>query len=275
MPNRQAISPTDTLASEARFDANGLIAAYPDARVLSKVLWMPRGHVDSWHSHNWHQLVFPASGLLQTQVRDTRFILPHNGALFIPATQEHESRVLVDTQFIGLYLDPAYSQGFPTQAKPLAVSPFLRELLLHLTQAPSPQASDARLRLLAVLKDEVIQSAPYRLGLLLPKDKRLLRIFDEQVARPALEMTLAQWAERVGASERTLSRLFARELGCSYPLWRQHLRLLSSLTQLEQGETVQQVAFQAGYQSDSAFICAFKGLFDQTPHQYRSQNRPT
>jgi len=77
------------------------------------------------------------------------------------------------------------------------------------------------------------------------------------------------WSKQVGASERTLSRLFTKEVGMTYPLWRQHLRLISSLNLLETTLSVQEVAFKVGYNADSLFIYAFKQLFRQTSQQYR------
>ena len=56
----------------------------------------------------------------------------------------------------------------------------------------------------------------------------------------------------------------------SFPLWRQHLRLVSSLNLLETNLSVQEIAFKVGYNADSSFIFAFKKLFQQTPQQYRN-----
>lgn len=60
-------------------------------------------------------------------------------------------------------------------------------------------------------------------------------------------------------------RLFQRETGLSFRGWRQRMRLLSSLQALEQGQSVTQAALGCGYESTSAFIVAFKGLFGATP----------
>jgi AraC-like DNA-binding protein len=60
-------------------------------------------------------------------------------------------------------------------------------------------------------------------------------------------------------------RLFQRETGLSFRGWRQRMRLLSSLGTLEQGRSVTEAALSCGYDSTSAFIAAFKGLFGVTP----------
>ncbi len=63
------------------------------------------------------------------------------------------------------------------------------------------------------------------------------------------QLGLAGWGERLGVSEKTLSRLFLRETGLSFRVWRQRQRLLDALTPLEQGERVTDVALACGYDS--------------------------
>jgi len=124
--------------------------------------------------------------------------------------------------------------------------------------------------LLTVLSDQIHAGECYDMALLLPSDRRLMSIFNALMDNPKLTTKLSDWAKQVGASERTLSRLFTKELGMSFPLWRQHLRLVSSLNLLETSLSVQEIAFNVGYNADSSFIYAFKKLFKKTPQQYRN-----
>jgi len=66
-------------------------------------------------------------------------------------------------------------------------------------------------------------------------------------------------------------RLFQRETGLSFRGWRQRARLLSSLGALENGDSVTNTALACGYDSTSAFIAAFKGLFGFTPGELFKQ----
>jgi AraC-like DNA-binding protein len=95
-------------------------------------------------------------------------------------------------------------------------------------------------------------------------------IFKALMADPQRDTKLSDWAKQVGASERTLSRLFTKEFGMTFPLWRQHLRLVSSLNLLGTTLSVQEIAFNVGYNADSSFIYAFKKRFKKTPQQYRN-----
>ena len=87
--------------------------------------------------------------------------------------------------------------------------------------------------------------------------------------QPSLELTLSDWALKVGASQRTLSRVCADEFNLSFSLWRQSIRLVLSLALLEENKPILQIALDLGYKSDSAYIYAFKKVFFQTPNQYR------
>jgi AraC-like DNA-binding protein len=99
----------------------------------------------------------------------------------------------------------------------------------------------------------------------LPRHERLLGLCNELIESPERNVTLQEWAERLGTSEKTLMRLFQRETGLSFRGWRQRMRLLSSLNLLEEGDSVTNAALSCGYDSTSAFIAAFKGLFGFTP----------
>ncbi|MNT83546.1 HTH-type transcriptional regulator ChbR [compost metagenome] len=76
---------------------------------------------------------------------------------------------------------------------------------------------------------------------------------------------MGDWAALLNSSEKTLTRAFQRETGLSFRQWRQRLRLLAALQPLERGASVTEVALASGYESPSAFIAAFKGLFEVTP----------
>jgi AraC-like DNA-binding protein/quercetin dioxygenase-like cupin family protein len=251
--------------------ANTLITEQAYDQAIAKVITMEKGYVDKWHNHPWHQIIFPFEGILQTKVADTQFIVPHSGMLFIPAHTDHESFVMTDTQFIGIYLNPNINVHFPGQTKAISVTPFLRELLLQVKHSvtDSQTSSAVIAALLKVLSDQLCDGESYDMALLLPSDRRLLTIFNAFIDNPQLNTKLSTWAEQVGASERTLSRLFTKELGMSFPLWRQHLRLVSSLNLLETKLSVQEISFRVGYNADSSYIYAFKKLFKQTPQQYR------
>ncbi|WP_245986312.1 helix-turn-helix transcriptional regulator [Azospirillum thermophilum] len=85
---------------------------------------------------------------------------------------------------------------------------------------------------------------------------------------PARDETLEDWAERAGASGRTLARLFLKETGLTFGAWRQQARLAEAVARLALGEPVARVALAAGYDSASAFTAMFRRTLGATPRDY-------
>ena len=62
----------------------------------------------------------------------------------------------------------------------------------------------------------------------------------------------------------------------SFGEWRQRQRFLASIEALESSRSIQEIAFDMGYSSASAFIAMFQRQAGSTPEQYRRaglQNR--
>jgi transcriptional regulator GlxA family with amidase domain len=162
----------------------------------------------------------------------------------------------------------------------LAVSPLLRELIRAYT-GTSGDESPQRERLRAVLLDQLSaaaqpsqqsdQSQQPRTPLHLPAPAapRLRELCEILRADPADNRTLAALGRQVGASDRTLSRLFKAELGMTFPQWRTQLRLCRALILLAEGAPVTAVAHRCGWSSASAFIDVFRRTLGYTPGVHR------
>jgi AraC-like DNA-binding protein len=102
----------------------------------------------------------------------------------------------------------------------------------------------------------------------LPRDKRLNSLCQALLDAPGDTQTLGEWAQAVGASERTLARLFDKELGMSFGQWRQQVRLAHGASLIARGMPLWRVAQQLGYASQSAFTAMFRKTFGTTPSQF-------
>ncbi|MEO6017019.1 MAG: AraC family transcriptional regulator, partial [Polaromonas sp.] len=155
----------------------------------------------------------------------------------------------------------------------IVVSPLLRESVHALDAVPEDRLTPTRERLLsALVLDEIIRADTQALGVPLPHphtgDKRLRALCEAVLRAPSERATLAEWAAGVGASERTVARLFHEELGMRYQQWRQQAILAHALPLLARGEPVSLVAAASGYASDSAFSAMFKAALGHTPSQF-------
>ena len=145
----------------------------------------------------------------------------------------------------------------------------MRELILRAMSINGGSAPTAREeRLFAVLLDEIETLSVAPLALPWPRDPRLVRLTEALQIDPGKSATLAEWGKEVGASSRTLARLFVRDTGMSFRRWREQLRLVSAIERLAAGEQVTTVAMELGYDSVSAFINMFRKNLGATPSRY-------
>ena len=159
------------------------------------------------------------------------------------------------------------------------VSDLAREVLLTLT---GPRNYDgavpnydraARARLRRVLIDELHEAHEQRLHLPEPQDDRLQAIAQMLYEQPADNTSLAELGQTIGASARTLSRLFHTELGMTFYEWRTQLRIYHALVLLADGHDTTGIAHACGWANPSSFIAAFSNAIGTTPGRYRTSHR--
>ncbi|MEV5187239.1 helix-turn-helix transcriptional regulator [Streptomyces werraensis] len=223
----------------------------------------PGGEIDA-HRHDDHQIVYAGRGVVSVTTDAGSWVAPATRALWIPAGTVHAHQAHGDLEL--------HLVGLPARENPLrldgpavlAVSPLLRELIIAHTRSEDRGSPEAR-RLRGVLLDQLRVSVQQPLHLPTPDDPLLRRVCDLLRADPSDDRTLAELGREVGASDRTLSRLFRRDLGMTYPQWRTQLRLHRALVLLAERTPVTQVAHRCGWSSTSAFIDVFRRAFGHTP----------
>ncbi|RVX42702.1 AraC-like DNA-binding protein [Nonomuraea polychroma] len=126
-------------------------------------------------------------------------------------------------------------------------------------------ADDARLRAEAVVLDLLHPLPALPIDVPLPVDERVRAVTDALLADPSDSRSLDDHARAIGASRRTLTRLFARDTGLSFDRWRTHMRLRAALPLLAEGRPVSQAAHAVGYATPSAFLAAFRRTVGTSP----------
>ncbi|MFE2021435.1 helix-turn-helix domain-containing protein [Streptomyces sp. NPDC059499] len=244
----------------------------PEETTLQGAAWLPHGYQLDPHSHTQGQLVYAAAGTLATVTERGTWVAPANRVTWTPPRFAHSHRLYGRTD-IRLLTVPVHLCGrLVDHPSVFAVSPLLREAILALTDKPE-RGPGAHKRLLAVIVDELADEAEQSLHLPEPSDDRLsaaTALLHEDPARPA---TLAELGRAVGASERTLSRLFHTELSMSFHRWRTTLRIHHALGHLTDGMSVTETAMACGWSNPSSFIDAFTEVVGQTPGRYQADLR--
>lgn len=222
-----------------------------------------------FHTHPRGQLAYASSGIIKVYTDNGCWIVPPSQAVWIPGEMNHSIIPEVRAEIRHLFIDPSCLDKFPTQCSVVEVSPLLRELILRVADFGDNYAENSPAnRICGVILDEMQALKPSLLHLPLAGDRRLQRIMKAMIEKPEAETGLSHWAEFVGASERTLSRLFHKETGMSFQQWRKQLLLHEAIDLLGKGESVLNVALELGYSSPSAFVAMFRKALGTTPGQY-------
>ena len=233
------------------------------------------------HRHEWSQFSYCANGLMQITVTQggekqggiqTTYIVPPSRAVWIPPGVEHTVVVLETAELRTVDIDPSVIPTNWTEYRVLVVSKLLRELIHGLEDSVPGKREDA---LMALTADEIANSETQALGVPMPHpahgDKRLRALCEAVLRNPSEKAQLSKWVTQVGASERTVARLFREELGTSYQQWRLQAVLAHALPQLARGMPIAQVAAANGYASDSAFSAMFKQAMGQAPSHFQNK----
>jgi AraC-like DNA-binding protein/quercetin dioxygenase-like cupin family protein len=236
------------------------------AAVIVATFPMPAGLVFDWHTHTDHQLAWAASGVLTVRTDSSTWVLPPTRALWIPAGLRHETLAAGVATMRSAYLRPDRCPITWATATPVAATPLLAELIGYL--GDQDLGATRRANAEAVLVDVLEPVAMTTVEVRTPGDDRARRVAAGLEANPADDRTLADWGHEVGASERTLARAFLAGTGVSFGRWRTLLRMQLALHALADGEPVGNVARHVGYESESAFVQAFRRETGVTPAAY-------
>ncbi|WNJ99055.1 helix-turn-helix transcriptional regulator [Thalassospiraceae bacterium LMO-JJ14] len=238
--------------------------------VVARARECPADHIIDWHTHERAQLLYAVRGVMRVTTDNGVWVVPPQRAVWIPPGISHHVQAQGTALSLrSLYIRKDAHEGLPEVCCVVTVSPLLRELILEamrLSDDPGPDSAEARL--IGVLLDRVEGLPVAPLHLPMTTDKRARKITDTLMDDPSDMRTLQDWSQELGASERTLARIFSRETGMTFGQWRQQVKLLAALARLARGDSVTDVAFDLGYASQSAFIAMFRRALGKTPGRY-------
>jgi len=233
------------------------------------------------HSHPWGQLAFSVTGVVRMTAGRGTYIVPPSRAVWIPPQVEHVVTVVEDAELRTLYLyqdarhcgpetDPAPDSPW-RECRVVEVSSLLRELVMHLSVEAGPLPSTERERhLSALVLDELRHALPVPIGVDLPQDKRLRALCEAVLDDPTRWSTLETCARNVGASPRTVARLFRSELGTTFLQWRQQVLLAKALSMAARKIPMAVISAELGYASASAFTAMVTRSVGAPPSRFFS-----
>ncbi len=236
------------------------------------------------HSHPWAQVAISTTGVLRLTVPRGTYIVPPSRALWIPPGVEHAVTMVEDADLRTLYFyqppgrcGPAVARAQEEpwrQCRVLDVSELLRAVVREMPTDPDdgapppPELLHRERHLSALILDELRRASSVRLGVDLPRDKRLRHLCEAVLADPTRHDTLADWARDTGASPRTVARLFRQELGSTFTQWRQQVILARAVALAAGRKPINQIAAELGYNSPSAFSAMVRRAVGLAPGRF-------
>jgi len=223
------------------------------------------------HTHRKGQLVLATRGSVMCRAPDGLWVVPPQGAVWIPGGVPHSSSVSDYGKLYMVFIDPDSIQ-LPQECCSFTISPLVRELIQRLAAFPPLYPTEGPTsRLARVLLDELVQMTAEEMYLPISHDNRLQQLAAALLREPGDRSTLEEWAARYAMSERTLARLIVKQTGMTFGRWRQRLHILIALQRLSAGASVQTVSLDLGYESPSAFITMFKKVLGKSPGRYLAE----
>jgi AraC-like DNA-binding protein len=220
------------------------------------------------HLHKRGQLIHALSGTMKVETADAAWIVPPALALWMPPAYPHGMVMRGDLAMRTIYIDAAACMNLPQQPILVEIGGLLRQLILAALEEPLDYDEAGRGGLIAkLILAELARMQERRMHVPMPRDSRAVRVARALLAHPDAPGGLDEWAEKAGASRRTLARLFRMETGFSFNEWRSRLRAIDGLARLSNGEPVGTAAASVGYASASAFSAMVRRNFGEAPRK--------
>lgn len=215
------------------------------------------------HSHHEQELLWVDRGSVRVRVQSRVWRLSPGLALWIPSGMVH--RVIADAPVAvgATHINPHSCAEVWEEPTLMAVTPAMRELLLHDIQNDMPDEYRARAQQVCI--DLLTPASDHSPAMVVPNDPRVATLVDEVLARPRDSRSLEDWAAKLNISSRTLTRIFSTETQMSFVQWRIAVRMREAVSLLMNGWGVQQVGRHLGYASVSTFVSTFRRVIGVTP----------
>ncbi|WP_338882881.1 helix-turn-helix transcriptional regulator [Xenorhabdus sp. TH1] len=232
-------------------------------------------HDSGFHQHDMGQLLFTQRGCIKITLANQISVLPPSRVAWIPPRTRHRAEMRGSVGYRSIYLNSNYLKSFEmeslsTQSAILEATQLLQALLerIAISSFDSDWYQGKGVNLLVLFFDEIREARREPTLLPLPSDRRLAHLSFDQLPSP-----LHILATYIGASEKTITRIFQRETGMNYQQWRQQWRLVKAIELLAQNKTLSYVAQELGFANDSAFVTFFRKVMGRPPREYMAGSK--
>jgi AraC-like DNA-binding protein len=247
-------------------------AARASAVLIAQSIDYADGSHEIAHVHHRAQLVYATGGIVRVVTPFGLWMLTPGQSLLIGSAVEHALHMVGEVSMRTLYIQPEALPELAYECRALKVEALLHASILGMFDPVLDDPEDTRGTLLVPLILRLIRHAFAKASesqLPLPANARLRRVCESLIAEPRNNESLEYWAEQVGASGRTVARLFRQETGMTFGQWREQLRVTDAMSRLAVGADVTAIADELGYTDARTFGAMFRRVTGMTPQQFR------
>jgi AraC-like DNA-binding protein len=256
----------DILTADALQSVPRVVVALPKEQAFRQLV--PR------HCHQRAQFLYAIEGVMRVTTDVGVWLIPPRRGLLIAPGVAHELTMLTNVSMRSLYIVPAALPELVAGCRLIEVSSLLRELVQALVAEPVEYPIPGRgEHLAALILSELGAAATVPISIPWPRDRRLVRVCEAIMDNPGDTRSIDEWAFHVGASARTLMRLFPKETSLPFRQWVQQVHLADAFCRLARGDSVGSIAAALGYASPSAFTAMFRRVLGKTPQDYLAEWR--
>lgn len=226
------------------------------------------------HRHKKAQMLYTEGGIVHVTTESKTYFLPARHFIWIPAGVAHSIHPnSEDVMMRNLYFPVSDKDAiFYTTEGIYPINDLLLQMMLFTNRWNGDLKKDSRNFIIAnaikaILPEICNNNLP--LALPFPKDKRLKNIISYLDENMGETLLFSDLADRFGFSERSLYRLFQKDLGMSFIQYFTLRRIIKAIELLhEKKHTVNEVALAVGYNSVPTFSNTFFKILGQRPSDY-------
>lgn len=231
------------------------------------------------HSHDKGQFLYTEGGVVHVKTDSRMYYLPARHYMWIPPGVRHaiypsSPRVIMRNLYFPM---SSNASGFYKKEGIYPINNLLMELLLFTKtwNGDITKSQKSKYAVVYAFKELLKQTVSKSLHLELPhaNDKRLINIINYITEHLHQEHLLPQLASNFSMTDKSLYRLFKKDVGMSFIKYYTQLRIFKSLEYLINSDhTISEIANMVGYNSLPTFSNTFTKIMGKRPSEYRTSN---
>lgn len=258
-----------------------LIASLPEIDTLDSSVFVMHERFEKfipYHSHSKGQLSYVEGGLAYLQVNDKKYVIPAKHYFWVPQGLAHDLKIgQSGTVLRSLFFYTHDDDNHPFYSE-VGIYP-INDLLLEMIKYSESwyghiNPGENQFLFLSVIKNILPEISNKRLPIALPfsENERIKPILDYLSSTISDSHSLQSIGDIFGISERSLSRLFQQTLSTSFLQYLKMLRIIKAIELILQTDSsLNEIAYEVGYGSLSAFSEAFMQLTNLRPSDFKKK----